>query len=149
MISEKELSVFINGAKQYFRVLTQHDIEVGAPYLIRHSEVEVGDYTGIIGISGARKGAVLVTAPSVMVRHLLIALGEKDQSLPMVADAIGEMANTISGNARTEFGAEFMISVPVVVQGKPELISVPRDLMAFVIPIQWNSYLLTLMVCLE
>jgi len=66
-----------------------------------------------------------------------------------VRDVIGEVANTISGNSRSEFGSDFMISVPVVVEGKPQMIATPRDLMAFVIPVQWNNYSLFVVVCLE
>jgi chemotaxis protein CheX len=39
-----------------------------------------------------------------MLRHLLISTGELDQSSDSLLDVIGEMANTISGNARRYFG---------------------------------------------
>ncbi len=149
MMSEKEVNVFINGAKKYFKTISNQDVEIGAPYLVDSDEAAVGDYTGIIGISGARKGCVFVSAPTAMLRHLLMVLGESGFDKEVVRDVIGEVANTISGNARSEFGSEFMISVPIVVEGKPQMIATPRDLMAFVIPVQWNSYSLFVVACLE
>jgi chemotaxis protein CheX len=149
MITEKELNVFLNGARNYFRTISQQDIDVGTPYLVNNREVEAWDYTGIIGISGARKGCVFVTAPTAMIRHLLAVLGEKGMDPDVIRDAIGEVANTISGNARAEFGPEFMISVPIVVEGRPVLINLPKELMAFVVPVQWSSYSLSVVVCLE
>jgi len=149
MMNEKEVNVFIKGAKNYFKTVSQLDVEIGTPYLVNSREAAVGDYTGIIGISGERKGCVFVTAPTAMLRHLVVTLGDDGSDNELVRDVIGEVANTISGNARSEFGPDFMISVPVVVEGKPQMISVPRDLMAFVIPVQWNNYSLFVVVCLE
>jgi len=148
-MNEKEVNVFINGAKNYFKTISGQEVEIGTPYLVNSQEAAVGDYTGIIGISGARKGCVFVSAPTAMLRHLLIAMGEDSFDKSIVRDVIGEVANTIAGNARSEFGPDFMISVPVVVEGRPQMIAVPRDLMAFVIPVQWNSYSLFVVACLE
>lgn len=149
MITEKELNVFLNGARHYFKTVSQEDIEIGTPYLVDNREVEAWDYTGIIGISGARKGCVFVTAPTVMIRHLLAVQGETSTDTYIIRDAIGEVANTISGNARSAFGPEFMISVPIVVEGRPVLINLPKELKAFVVPVQWSSYSLSVVVCLE
>jgi chemotaxis protein CheX len=149
MMNEKEVNVFIKGAKNYFKTVSQQEVEIGTPYLVNSRDAAVGDYTGIIGISGERKGCVFVTAPTAMLRHLLISIGEESQDKAIIRDVIGEVANTISGNARSEFGPDFMISVPVVVEGKPQMISVPGDLMAFVIPVQWNNYSLHVVACLE
>jgi len=149
MMTEKEVNTFINGAKHYFSTISDQGVEIGAPYLVSSDEAVVGDFTGIIGISGARKGCVFVSAPRAMLRHLLITLGDDASDAEIIRDVIGEVANTISGNARSEFGPEFMISVPVVVEGKPDLIAVPKDLMAFVIPVQWSSYSLFVVACLE
>lgn len=149
MMTEKEVNTFIKGAKHYFSTISDQEVEIGTPYLVESDQAAVGDYTGIIGISGARKGCVFVSAPRAMLRHLLATLGEETSDVEVIRDLIGEVANTISGNVRSEFGPEFMISVPVVIEGKPENISVPRDVMAFVIPVQWFSYSLYVVVCLE
>lgn len=149
MINEHELQVFISGAKRYFDTVTERMTEIGTPYLTSPDGIPVSDYTGIIGVSGARKGCVLISAPRIMLHHLLMSMGEREISEELVQDSIGELANTIAGNSRAEFGAGFMISVPVVVKGKPDEINIPRHLRAFNIPVQWQSYALSLTVCLE
>ncbi|HQQ63127.1 MAG TPA: chemotaxis protein CheX [Pseudomonadales bacterium] len=148
-MNEKEVQVFIAGSRRYFDTVTERIAEIGTPYLTSPAGIPVSDYTGIIGISGARRGCVLISAPRIMLHHLLMSMGERDISEELVRDSVGELANTIAGNARSEFGAGFMISVPVVVKGKPDEINIPAHLRAFNIPVQWQSYAMSLTVCLE
>ena len=75
------------------------------------------DYTGVINISGKREGVVYFTAPRAMLTVLLIKMHENDFSHENMCDLVGEGANTISGNARRDFGREFVISAPNVVHG--------------------------------
>lgn len=149
MISDQDIKVFIDGIKHYFRTSTERDILVDTPYLIPTDEVKVLDYTGIIGISGERKGFVLVTAPVTMLHHLVLGLGEEKVTPNLVHDVVGEVANTISGNARRSFGPGFMISVPLIVQGQPERIGSVRDTHGYVIPARWNNFPFQLIVSFE
>ena len=64
-------------------------------------------------------------------------------------DLVGEVANTISGNARRVFGPDFMISVPVVVAGSAKAIQVPRNVKAYIIPLRWHKYEAALVVSLQ
>ncbi len=80
---------------------------------------------------------------------LLRTVGEPDVGFGNLEDLAGEVANTIAGNARKFFGSEFLISVPVVVWGRPEKISFPRQLKTFVIPILWRGFRSYLLICLE
>jgi chemotaxis protein CheX len=149
MMNEKEVQVFISGARRYFETVTERMADIGAPYLTHSEGIPLSDYTGIIGVSGARKGCVLISAPRIMLHHLLMSMGEREISEDLIRDSVGELANTIAGNARSEFGAGFMISVPVVVKGTPDEINIPSHLRAFNIPVQWQSYSLSLTACLE
>ena len=80
---------------------------------------------------------------------VLAELEETDTSRENLCDLVGEIANTISGNARREFGKEFMISVPVVIAGsKPQILN-PKGLRSFVIPIEWRDANCHLVICLE
>jgi chemotaxis protein CheX len=140
-MQEKDLQVFIDGTMHYFKQVCEESAIVGTPYLLDTKDKICYDYTGIIGISGRRKGCVYFTAPSIMLTHLLIAMG--------YCDIVGEVANTISGNARQSFGREFMISVPIVIGGEPEQIKLPKDILAFVIPINWRQNDAALVISLE
>ena len=113
---EHNIQIFIDGVVRYFHHTQDKTVKVGTPYLANNTVPQAMDYTGIIGISGPQKGCVYFTAPRILLKHLLLSLGETNTEEENVADLVGEVANTISGNARSEFGQDFMISVPVVVQ---------------------------------
>ena len=63
-----------------------------------------------------------------MVEELMMLVGEHEHSDEFCADFVGEIANTISGNARERLGSGFMISVPVVFFGASQDVRFPADL---------------------
>lgn len=148
-MSEKTLQVFIDGVVNYFQHTSDKEVKVGSPYLVENQRPAAFDFTGIIGVSGPYKGTVYFTAPKALLTHLLLAIGEKDTGLENILDLVGEVANTISGNARSKFGQEFMISVPVVVEGSPNNIHLPKHLRSYVIPVYWKAYSAAVVICLE
>lgn len=149
-LQESEIQVFIDGTRHYFTTVSDRELFIGTPYLVGTNHLPSQDYTGIIGVSGDRKGCVYFSAPRIMLRHLLLSLGEKNSSDDMLVDIVGEVANTVSGNARSQFGSNFMISIPLVVQGKPDSIQLPGKLdKGIVIPIQWLNYSASLVACLD
>lgn len=148
-MSEKILQVFIDGAIRYFQHTSDQNVRVGTPYLVSNNEPSAFDYTGIIGISGPMKGCVYFTAPQILLKHLLLSIGENDTSEENIVDVVGEVANTISGNARSSFGKEFMISVPLVIEGAPSSIHLPKDLRSYVIPVYWKVYSAAIVLCFE
>lgn len=147
-MSEEVLKVFIDGATNYFQQCSDEEVKIGSPYLIENSNPKVFDFTGIIGISGPYRGTVYFTAPKILLKHLLISLGEQDTSIENILDLVGEVANTISGNARSTFGHEFMISVPVMIEGQDNKVHLPNELRSYVIPIYWKSYCAAVVVCI-
>lgn len=148
-MNQSDLQVFIDATVNYFKQASDVTATVEAPYLKNVTETIAYQYTGIIGISGKKRGCVYFTAPSVLVKHLLMSIGETDTSKDTVCDLVGEVANTIAGNARKYFGPEFMISVPVVVDGQPERIKLPPNSRAFIIPVIWRLYESRIVICLE
>jgi len=148
MLKEDELRTFIEGTTHYFETSAQQAASVGSPYLVTDGKPGAYEYTGVIGISGARKGIVYFTAPRGMLTVLLMRMQETDSSDENIRDLVGEVANTISGNARRDFGKQFSISVPTVVANDAEAVSAPHS-RAFVIPINWRTHSAKLVVCLE
>ena len=148
MLKESEIRTFIDGTTHYFEVTAQQAASVGSPYLVVDGNPGAYEYTGVIGISGARKGVVYFTAPRGMLTVLLMRMQETDTSDESIRDLVGEVANTISGNARRDFGKNFVISVPVVVAHDEEKITAPHA-RSFVIPINWRTHSAKLVVCLE
>ena len=138
-MDEHQLMIFVGIIQHYFEQETGRQADVGSPYLCDPSSLPVHDFTGVIGISGNRKGCVYFSSPREILRQILLRAGETNLDDANLADLAGEIANTISGNARREFGHEFLISVPVVVRGDQQRISVPKDVRAYVIPFRWHK----------
>jgi chemotaxis protein CheX len=148
MLKEAEIRTFIEGAMSYFEISAQQTATVGSPYLVTDGNPGAYDYTGVIGISGARKGIVYFSAPRGMLAVLLMRMHETDTSDENIRDLVGEVANTISGNARKDFGRNFIISVPAIVAHDMEKITAPYS-RSYVIPINWRRHSAKLVVCLE
>lgn len=148
-MQKEDLQVFIDGTVHYFDQMSESPAVVQTPYLEQNEVTINHEFTGIIGISGKKKGCVYFTAPESLLKHLLLVMGEYDSSKDALSDLVGEVANTISGNARQYFGSEFMISVPVVVKGKTERIKLPSSLRSYVIPVVWRNYEAALVISLE
>jgi chemotaxis protein CheX len=148
VLKESEIRTFIEGATNYFEISAQQSASVGSPYLVTDGNPGAYDYTGIIGVSGARKGIVYFSAPRGMLAVLLMRMQETDTSDENIKDLVGEVTNTISGNARRDFGRNFVISVPTVVSNDVEKVTAPYS-KAYVIPINWRKHSAKLVVCLE
>lgn len=148
-MNETDLHFFIDSTVNYFEEVTNEKATAGIPY-IKDNEPVVLEYTGIIGISGKRKGSIYVTTSENMLSTIAkVILGLEEIGKEDIKDLVGEIANTISGNVRQAYGSDFMISVPVVVEGKAKDIKLPDNIQSFVIPITWKDFKLFLVVCLE
>jgi chemotaxis protein CheX len=147
-VDEKDIQVLISGTVNFFTTLVDTSAEVLAPYLVPETGAPLMDYTGVIDISGARRGSIYFTAPSVLLRHILVKHGRTEVNDMIMADVVGEVANTISGNARRAFGHEFIISVPRVLHGKEGQNTVSLGERAFIVPIAWRQYQAALVVSL-
>jgi chemotaxis protein CheX len=148
-MNEPELKAFINIVTSYFENITGIKAKMGLPF-IKDNETDVSDFTGVIGISGARKGAIYFTAPMELLRdfgsHIL---ENEDLEDAEFYDLVGEMTNTISGNMREFFGTSFFISVPIILKGKIDNIQMKLNPPVFIIPIEWNGYSSHLAIGLE
>jgi len=147
-MTKVELETFVEGTTHYFQTAANQAASVGSPYLVAEGSPNVQEYTGVITIAGKRKGIVYFTASRPMLTVLLMRLGETDMTHENMCDLVGEVANQISGNARRDFGSEFMISVPRVVAGQTPQ-QTPPNVRSFVIPINWRSHSAQLVVALE
>lgn len=131
-----DLNVFVEAIAHYFHQISAEDAQVRPSYLSDAGDARAGDYTGLIRISGQYQGKVYFSAPSAMLRHLLLSQGETQHSEENLLDLVGEVANTLSGNARRYFGERFAISVPQTLRGAPRA-TTGRP---FAIPLNWKKY---------
>lgn len=147
-LGETELKVFIDAVTHYFLHLTSEPAEIRAAYLAQ-ADMPHFDYTGLITLSGQFRGCVYFSAPRRLLRELLIRLQEPDTCEANLLDAVGEVANTISGNARRHFGERLEISVPVTIQGATEQIKSALRSRPFAILLRWQRYEAVVVVDLE
>ena len=148
-MKEQKLQIFLNIVTNYFNQFGGEELVVDTPYLLENQQPKVHDYTGVIGISGVQKGVVYFSATREILSRILDSMGEPDKSEDNFVDLVGEVANTIAGNARNEFGASFHISVPFVFKGSPQSIILPKDERSFIIPATWYGQVGEIVVCLQ
>ncbi|WP_201527955.1 chemotaxis protein CheX [Psychrobacter frigidicola] len=148
-MKEQKLHIFLNIITHYFQQFANEELIVDTPYLLENKQPKIHDYTGVIGISGAQKGVVYFSATSDLLSCILDSMGETDKSEDNLVDLVGEIANTIAGNARKEFGAGFYISVPVVFKGSPQSIILPKEERSFIIPVTWQGQVGEIVICLQ
>lgn len=147
-LREEEVRVFVDAVRNYFVQLTAHSAVIKASYLAS-SEVPRFAYTGLITLSGQFHGCVYFSAQREMLCALLREMKELDQSEDNLLDAVGEIANTIAGNARRHFGSGLDISVPVAIKGVSEQIRAAVRARPLVILVHWNSHDMVVVVDLK
>ena len=118
MMTKVELETFVEGTTHYFATAANQPASVGSPYIVQEGQPTVQEFTGLISIAGKRRGIVYFTASRPMLTVMLMRMGETELTQENMCDLVGEVANTISGNARRDFGKDFMISVPTVHRGR-------------------------------
>lgn len=98
----------------------------GKPFLKTDNKAQ-GDISGIIGLTGSAKGVVIftLTEPAAL-RIVSSMLSEPFGELNAeVSDAIGELTNMISGDARRELagkGYKFEAGLPSIIKGPGHVI---------------------------
>ncbi len=148
-MTESELRTFIRVVTEYFQSISGEEARMGLPYIMG-KENEMGDYTGLIGISGSRRGGVYFTAGrDLLVELAQVLLGERVEDDAYLFDLVGEVTNTIAGNMRETFGSSFLISVPIILRGKIDEINIRLKPPVFIIPIHWRGHASHLAVGLE
>lgn len=141
MMAREHIDIFIDGVQRYFGHLdyANNDLAIGAPYLIKNNESLGKAYTGVITISGQVEGYVFFTANRSLLSNLLLAHGETQLSDAYMCDLVGEIANTIAGNARRTLGQDFHISTPKVLLGGIHEEMLEPERRSYILPLRWCS----------
>lgn len=135
-LNESELKLFVESVRRYFKVLTKTEPEITSAFLAT-GDLEGHDFNGIVTFSGAYNGHVIVSMPPQLLKELLLLQGETDLSEGNLLDAVGEIANTLGGNARKTLGSALQISVPVKLHGNSGIKARVRK-RPYVITLRWN-----------
>jgi chemotaxis protein CheX len=135
-LEEDELKLFVDSVRQYFRVLARQEPQITSAFLAT-GDLQGHDYNGIVTFSGAYQGHVIVSMPGLLLKELLLLQGETDVSRGNLLDTVGEIANTLGGNARKTLGSELQISVPVKLHGSAGIRARVRK-HPYAITLRWN-----------
>jgi len=140
-ITEQEICVFTESVGHYFHQITGENAEIQASFLAEEEMLPpIYDFTGKIAISGQYHGWIYFSAPKIMLVRLLLEMNELQQTEAHWLDAVGEIANTLAGNARKHFGEAMEISVPTAFQGESEQLNITARKRPYVITFKWKKY---------
>ncbi len=147
------INPFINATINVLETMAFVAITAGKPY-VKKDNIAVGDVTGVIGLTGVAQGTIAVTFEEQCILTIVSNMfGEKMEELNEdIADAVGELTNMISGQARRELdeiGKVFKAAIPTVVTGKKHSIRHYGDGPKIAIPFQTDGGNFTIEVCFD
>lgn len=129
---------FIASTVETFKTMMNAQATPGKPFL-KEKEHPTFDISGIIGLSGNARGAIVLSFPKpVALKVVSVMLGTPIKIIgPEVTDGIGEIANIVAGHAKqnlTSYG--LTISLPNVIVGKDHTVSAPSGVPSIVVPFE-------------
>ena len=145
------INPFLEGTVNVLKTMAMVDPNPGKPFLKKNA-TSIGDISGIIGITGATEGSLAVTFSESCILHIVSnMLGEKFTAINAdIVDAVGEITNMISGDARRilgEGGLSLEASIPTVIRGKGHIVEHVANSPTIVIPFDTIHGKFTVEVC--
>jgi chemotaxis protein CheX len=115
------INPFLGATIRVLKTMASTEARPGKPY-VKKGENASGDVSGIIGITGDTKGSLSITFSADCIKAVVKnMLGEECQEInDEIKDAVGEITNMISGDARRELsqkGRDLNAAIPTVVSG--------------------------------
>lgn len=144
---------FIKATVDVLSTMAMMDPKPGKPF-VKKGETATGDVSAIIGFTGEKNGSISVSFSKkcavTMVKNML---GDDVGDIMQDAkDAVGEVTNMISGQARSglaAMGMTFMGSTPTVIMGDNHSVSHISKSPIMVIPFSTSAGDFTVEFCFE
>lgn len=116
------INPFLKSTVTVLKTMAFTDATAGRPY-IKKEAMAAGDVSGIIGITGETEGSLSVSFSEPCICHIVSNMfGESVTAINHeVEDAVGELTNMISGDARREMAEKGIVlkaAIPTVISGK-------------------------------
>jgi chemotaxis protein CheX len=115
------INPFLEATITVLKTMAFIEVIPGKPY-IKKGATATGDVSGIVGITGDTEGSLCITFSKGCILMIISHMFNEDQKEinDDVKDAVGELTNMISGDARRrleEIGHHFLGSIPSVISG--------------------------------
>jgi chemotaxis protein CheX len=138
MMDVKIINAFIDGTVNVIKTMAFVNCTADVPYLKRGNAAQ-GDVSGVIGFTGSFVGSLAVSFSEKCILGIVSnMLGERFPTITRdIEDAVGELTNMISGDARKRLESEQLLisaSIPSVVSGKDHTIEHVLGTSSIVIP---------------
>jgi chemotaxis protein CheX len=149
----KLINPFINATTNVLETMAFTKAQAGKPFL-KTDDASHGDVSGVIGFTGETNGTVSVTFDeSCILKIVSNMFGEEMTEINNeITDAVGEITNMISGQARKELeeiGKLFHGAIPSVISGKNHKLETMTKGPRIAIPFKTDAGSFTIIVCLE
>ncbi len=144
------INPFLVAVQKLFDTMIELPFKLGKPTLKREMKPSF-EISSIIGLSGPVGGCVVISISEEIALQLASELLDEEMTEidEDCTDAIGEIANMIAGNAKTDFPIDGVtISVPSVVIGKHK-IAYPSGIAIISIPCQVGDGQLVIDIALK
>ncbi len=134
-INPKLIVPFVNSVRNVFATMVKVPTEVLRPH-VKEAPGPSYDVSSIIGFSGEVVGSVVVSFQLEAAKKLVAAFAQTELSVDSAdfADALGELANMIAGNAKKDLGCKASISTPNVIVGAGHHVARLSDVPTLVVP---------------
>ncbi len=147
------INPFINATMNVLETMAFMEVNPGKPFL-KTDNVAIGDITGLMGLTGVANGTVAVTFQKECILAIVSNMfGEEMGEINHeIIDAVGELTNMISGQARRELeeiGRSFKAAIPSVVAGPGHSITHYTKGPKIAIPFTTDNGDFTIEVCFE
>lgn len=144
---------FLEGTLHVLRTMASVEPTSGKPYL-KKDDLAAGDVSGIIGLTGTSQGSLALSfSEKSIIRIVNNMLGENFTEINAdIKDAVGEITNMISGDARKRLqavGLTVTAAIPTVVCGKNHQIRHVMGGPSIVIPFEIDEGIFVVDVCLK
>lgn len=134
----KFINPFVGSITNVFETMLKTNVVLGRP-MLKKADLVTAEVSGIIGLSGDVQGSVVLSFPGNVAGKIASKFAGVEMTVNSedFADAIGELANMVAGNAKKDFaGYDVSISLPSVIIGPGHTVSQSKASPFLVIPCQ-------------
>lgn len=147
------INPFLRATQNVLKTMAFTDTVAGKPY-VKKNHIAGGDISGIIGVTGDTQGSLSISFSAPAILSIVSKMfGEPATEInPEIEDAVGEITNMISGDARRELdekGLSLKSATPSVVSGKDHSIKHMASGPTIAIPFSTQAGHFVVEVCLN